>query len=284
MNAPELTLSYDLHTHSTISDGSMTPKDLVIAAAEKGIDVLGLTDHDCTNGFAEACSVAESLNIKVIGGVEISCTWQNKGIHIVGINVKPDSPELQSGLAKLQQLRINRALDIGNRLKKYGIPDVFPAVEVRAGQGMMITRTHFAQQLFDMGLATSIRDAFDRYLGVGKPGYVNTQWAELAEAVSWIRAAGGISVVAHPLRYKLTASWLRRLLVDFKEVGGQGIEVVSGTASPGDIQASSEYAKRFGLLASVGSDFHGIEHGWPKLGRLPPLPKGLEPVWADWNN
>lgn len=274
-------LTYDLHTHSTASDGVYAPSELVARAAAAGIEVLALTDHDSVFGLAEAQLAAIPHGIRLVPGVEISSTWQDKTLHVLGLNVDPECEILREGLARLQVLRAERAREMGRRLERDGIPGVFEATEAMAGGGM-ITRTHFAKHLYGLGLAASVRDAFERYLARGKPGYVATRWADMEEAVAWIRAAGGTAVIAHPQRYKLTASALRRLMGEFREAGGAGLEVVSGTAAPGEIHSSAEYARRFDLRASCGSDFHGPDHGWPKLGRLPPLPAGLIPVWRDW--
>lgn len=270
---------YDLHTHSTASDGGYPPSELVRHAAAAGITTLALTDHDCTLGLAEAQTAAQTLGIRLIPGLEISTTWQGKTLHLVGLGIDPDSAPLQHGLAQLQATRAERAAEIGRRLDKYGIPGVFEAVRAKAGDGML-TRGHFAKHLAQLGLAGNVRDAFERYLIHGKPGYVPTRWADLADAIDWINTAGGVAVLAHPQRYKLTGSWLRRLLGEFREMGGAGLEVVAGTAAPGDVQSSAELARRFDLLASIGSDFHSPENLWPKLGRLPPLPAGLVPVWS----
>ncbi|MGZ8216103.1 PHP domain-containing protein [Methylomagnum sp.] len=274
-------LAYDLHTHSTISDGRYTPTQLVEHAVAVGITTLALTDHDSTAGLAEASEAAAQNGISLVPGVEISTTWRDKSIHVVGLNVSPDRGELRKGLGSLQAYRTDRAREIGRRLEKFGISGTFDAVQARAGEGMM-TRTHFAQCLYDLGIAANVRDAFDRYLARGKPGYVATRWTEMEAAVAWIREAGGVAVIAHPQRYKLTGSWLRRLLGEFREMGGEGMEVICGTAPPGEVQSSTEYAKRFNLLASCGSDFHSPDYVWPKLGRLPPLPPGLTPVWRVW--
>lgn len=274
---------YDLHTHSTASDGSLAPADLVAAAAAAGIDVLALTDHDCTDGFAAAVVAGDRYGVRVIAGVEISTSWQGRQIHVVGLDIDPHCSELRLGLSRLKSRRLERAAAMGERLSRQGIAGIGEAAQQRAGSGM-VTRTHFAQVLFERGLAASPRDAFDRYLAQGKPGYVKTEWASLEEAVCWIGAAGGIAVIAHPLRYPLTGAWLRRLLAEFRELGGRAIEVASGTAPPGDVQAACAHALRHGLLASCGSDFHGPEQVWPKLGRLPPLPASVVPVWSTWSS
>jgi hypothetical protein len=272
---------YDLHTHSTASDGVYAPAELVAHAAAAGVDVLALTDHDSTAGLNEARQAAAENGIRLIPGVEISVTWQSRTLHLVSLNVNPDCELLQQGLLNLQETRAERALEMGRRLAKAGIPGVFEAAEALAGGGMM-TRTHFAHHLAELGLAADVRDVFNRYLTPGKPGYVSTRWADMEDAIAWTQAAGGVAVIAHPQRYHLTGSWMRRLLGEFKEMGGLAIEVVSGTAAAGEVQSSAEQARRFDLLASCGSDFHNPAHGWPKLGRLPPLPKGLTPVWSVW--
>jgi len=195
--------------------------------------------------------------------------------------VNPDCPVLQKGLDGLQATRLERARIMSNRLADYGVPGAYDAVMDMAGTGMM-TRTHFARYLVRCGMAATVRDVFDRYLTPGKPGYVQTEWASLEAAVGWIETAGGIAVLAHPQRYRLTGTWMRKLLDQFKQAGGLGIEVVSGTASQGDMQSSAHYAKRYDLLASAGSDFHGPEMLWPKLGRMPHLPEYLTPVWQAW--
>jgi predicted metal-dependent phosphoesterase TrpH len=278
-----LVTNYDLHTHSTASDGVYTPAELVARAASAGIKVLALTDHDTTAGLAEAEAAARETGIRLISGVEISTTWQHKTLHLVGLNIDAEHALLQAGLQQLDAIRTERASEMGRRLEKAGIPGILEAAEALAGKGML-TRTHFAHCIARLGLAVDVRDVFNRYLTAGKPGYVSTRWADLDTAITWIRAAGGVAVLAHPQRYQLTGSWLRRLLGEYREMGGAGLEVLSGTATPGDVQSSTALALRFNLLASCGSDFHGPDEVWPKLGRLPALPAGLNPVWHAFEN
>ena len=273
--------SYDLHTHSLASDGKFSPAELVAQAAAAGIATLALTDHDSTAGVAEAQAAAPAHGVRLIAGVEISVTWHDKTLHIVGLNLDPNFAPLQDGLALIQAIRAERAREIGRRLAREGIPGAYEAAEALAGGGM-ITRTHFARFLVNSYLAADVRDVFCRYLTKGKPGYVSSRWAELGEALDWIKGAGGVAVLANPQRYSLTHSWMRRMMAEFREAGGESIEVVSGTGGPGDVQSSAEYARRFDLLASVGSDFHSPENVWPKLGKLVPLPAGLVPVWTVW--
>lgn len=278
-------MSYDLHTHSTASDGAYPPAELVVQAHAAGVTRLALTDHDSTDGLEAAATQALACGLTLIPAVEISTAWHGKSVHIVGLAIDPACPRLRRGLSRLQTVRLSRAEEMGRRLAKHGIDGAFDAARGLAGDGM-ITRTHFAQFLADQGLAASVRDVFEHFLVQGKPGYVPTdsvEWATLEEAVAWIKSAGGVAVVAHPQRYKLTASWLNRLLTEFKAAGGEALEVIAGTGSLADIQSSASAARRHGLLASAGSDFHSPANVWPKLGRLPPLPPDLTPVWSLWD-
>lgn len=277
-----MSISFDLHTHSTASDGSLKPAELVRQAADAGITHLALSDHDCTDGLEEARTAADERGIVLIPAVEISVSWHGKSVHVVGLNIDPDSPELRQGLADLRDLRRRRAEDIGRRLAKAGVEGAFEGASALAGDGM-ITRTHFALHILELGLAANVQAVFDRYLSQGKPGYVPTQWASLEQAVHWIARAGGAAAVAHPMRYKLTHSWLGRLLIEFKACGGAGVEVVSGAGNPADVQSAAAAVRRHGLLASAGSDFHGPAHPWLRLGRLPPLPQDLTPIWSLWH-
>jgi len=272
---------YDLHTHSTASDGSYRPAELVRQDGLAGITHLALTDHDSLAGLEEAFQAAADCGIQLIAGVEISVSWHGKSVHIVGLGVDPANPALREGLESLQVQRAIRAEEMGRRLAKHGIEGAFEAALEMAGAGM-ITRTHFARYLTRLGLAPTVKDVFERYLVQGKPGYVPTQWADLEAVVGWIRAAGGTAVVAHPQRYRLTGTWMHRLLSEFKACGGAGLEVVSGTGGPNDIQTAADRASRFGLLASAGSDFHSPDSLWPKLGHLAELPAVVTPVWNSW--
>ncbi|QJD28778.1 PHP domain-containing protein [Methylococcus geothermalis] len=272
---------YDLHAHSTASDGTLTPAELVRAATASGIRTLALTDHDSVAGLPEAAAAAADQGLRLVPGVELSVTWESRTIHVVGLNIAPDHPDLNEGMRRLQAVRARRAEEIGHRLEKKGIPGTFEIASALAGAGM-VTRTHFARALVQLGHAASVRDVFDKFLAQGKPGHVPTVWAEMATAVGWIVGAGGVPVLAHPQRYKMTGSWIRRLTGDFKAAGGQAVEVISGNAALSDIQTNTALARRFELLASVGSDYHGPEQVWLKLGKIPPLPDGLAPVWTRW--
>lgn len=272
---------YDLHSHSTASDGALSPAELVRQAAACGVKNLALTDHDTTAGLAEARATAEENGITLISGIELSVTWQQRCIHILGLNIDPDYAPLQEGIEGLRRMRIARAVEMGARLQKKGIENAYQGALQLAGEGM-ITRTHFARFLVDHGYADSFQNAFDRFLGAGKPGFVATRWTDLEEAIGWINGAGGTAVVAHPLRYKLSGAWLRRLLDAFKQGGGVGIEIVCGSSSSNDIRCAADAARRFDLLGSVGSDYHSPEKPWTQLGRLPPLPNSITPIWSVW--
>ncbi|MEQ1622577.1 MAG: PHP domain-containing protein [Methylococcales bacterium] len=270
--------NYDLHCHSTASDGALSPTDLVQRASERGVTHLALTDHDTTQGLEEAHAAASLNGIQLINGIELSTSWQNHCFHIVGLGIDPSHPALMTGIQRLQQIRTDRAEQIAAKLDKKRIPGALDAVKEIAGKGM-ITRTHFADFLLSQGHVSTQQEAFDRYLGSGKPAYVSTTWAELREAVGWITEAGGVAVLAHPLRYKLTASWLKRVLGVFRDAGGQSMEVITGRTNPDEIRRTTLFANQFQLAGSVGSDFHSPANVWVELGRLAPLPKNIQPVW-----
>lgn len=272
---------YDLHTHSRQSDGTLTPTALVERAAAAGVEVLALTDHDTLSGIDEARSAARAAGIRLIPGVEISVTWNRQTIHVVALNVDPEAPELRAGLERLQEFRVWRAGEIGRQLAKAGIEGATEGAR-RHAQGVLISRTHFAHYLVEIGRAKDLRAVFRKFLVRNKPGHVSGQWAGLEEAVGWIRAAGGQAVIAHPARYRLTGSKLRRLIGEFRDCGGEGLEVVSGSHSQQDMHNMASLARQCGLLASRGSDYHGPENAWIELGRLPALPADLTPVWQAW--
>lgn len=273
-----MTEQYDLHSHSLASDGTLSPSDLVARAHAAGVAVLALTDHDETGGLAEADAAAGQLGIGFAPGVEISVSWGSNTIHVVALNIDAANEQLQQGLVKLRDFRDWRAREIGRRLEKRRIPGAYEGA-LKYARGRVLSRTHFAHFLANNGYASSVRDVFKHYLKRNKPGYVPGNWAGLEEAVGWITGAGGQAVIAHPARYELSATRRRRLLGEFVECGGEGIEVVSGSHSRDECRTTAKYARDFGLLASVGSDFHGPENPWVELGRLQPLPEGCTPIW-----
>jgi predicted metal-dependent phosphoesterase TrpH len=272
----------DLHSHSTASDGTLSPSRLIRLAHDQGVGTLALTDHDSTAGLEEARQAATSLGLKLVPGVEISVTWASDTVHIVGLNIDPTHERLQQGLARLTAVRAWRAEEIGKRLMHCGIKDALTGARAHA-VGSSITRTHFARFLVENGHVRSTQEAFKRFLGRGMPGHVPTHWASLEEAVAWIAGAGGQAVIAHPARYKLTRRRFHRLFSEFKECGGTGIEVNSGSHTREERLVMAHYAKTFGLLAGSGSDYHGPGQSWTGLGQLPPLPAGCTPIWDSWN-
>lgn len=273
-----MTEKYDLHCHSTASDGVLSPTEVVQRAYEHGVTALALTDHDTTAGYEEARTTASKANIKLVAGIELSSSWQDKSFHIVGLGIDPHYPPLLEAIRNLQVIRLERAGKIADKLEKKRIPGALESVTKAAGDSM-ITRTHFADFLVSQNHVSSQQEAFDRYLAKDKPAYVATVWAELDLTVSWITQSGGVAVLAHPLRYKLTANWMKRLLTAFKQAGGQGIEVVTGRCGADEIKLAATLANNFGLAGSVGSDFHSPANPWVELGRLAPLPTHIKPVW-----
>lgn len=269
---------YDFHCHSTASDGSLSPTEVVVRAKQNGVTHLSLTDHDTLNGQAEAQQASDINDINFIPGIEISTTWENKCFHILGLNIDPKNDALNCSIKSIQELREQRAKKIAYKLEKKNIPNAYEAV-LKMTNGGMITRAHFANFLLSNHHVSTQQQAFDRYLGKGKPAFVSTTWADLDDAVQWIKQAGGVAVIAHPLRYKMTASWMRRFLAFFQEIGGQGIEVVTGRSNPDEIRRASRYATSYGLAASLGSDFHTADNPWVELGRLAPLPANIQPIW-----
>lgn len=271
----------DLHAHSTISDGMLSPAELVEHAANHKVDVLALTDHDDTSGLAVAEAEAKRRNMQLIKGIEISVTWKKRTIHIVGLKIDPEYPPLKEGLARLREGRHTRAVGMAAGLEKIGITGSLEGAYEYAKEGI-ISRTHFARFLVDTGIAKDNKSVFKRYLVKGKPGYFEHQWASLENAVSWIVGSGGIAVVAHPGRYKLGRTNMLLLLEEFRALGGTAIEVVTGSHTPPQYVEYAKYAHLFGLKASLGSDYHGKGLSFMEMGRLPALPGNCIPVWHDW--
>lgn len=275
----------DLHSHSTASDGSLLPAELVQLAAQRGIQTLALTDHDTTAGIVEAQQAAQQQTpaLHLIAGVEISVTWNSYVIHVLGLNIDIENAELQQGLRSIQVEREQRAQKIAQQLEKAGFQDAYAGAKAFSGDGNLLSRTHFARYIVQQGRASSVNKVFRHYLVHGKPGYVKAQWAALDAAVAWINHADGIAVVAHPARYKMTRTQLKKMLTAFKAYGGRALEVVSGTHSRDDNLQMAQLAQQFGLLASRGSDYHGASHFWLQLGTIDDLPRGCQPVWKLWS-
>jgi len=277
-----MSLIYDLHAHSTASDGTLSPAELMQHAHAAGVNVMALTDHDTTAGIAEARDTATQLGMEFIPGIELSVTWDNRTVHIVGLGIDENSEPIQVGIKKLMDFRQWRAEEIGRRLEKAGYPDMYEKAKAYSN-GRLIGRVHFARALVAAGHADTVGAVFKKFLVGGKPGFVPGAWAELGDVVKWIREAGGRAIIAHPARYDMTRTKLRQLIADFKELGGEGFEVCSGSHSKDDVNTMAQHARDFDLLASAGSDFHGPENPWVNLGQLAPIPQGLKPVWHDWH-
>jgi len=272
----------DLHSHTTASDGRLEPKDLVERALSFDIEVLAITDHDTVDGLALAKQHVQDNNlpIKIINGIEISTVWQNKDIHIVGLNIDPKNDQLSALIEQQKQHRITRSELIAERLQKATREGVLEEVRQIAGDAP-VTRAHFAKWLVDNGYAKTMQMVFKKYLTRNNPGYVPPNWCSMIDAVDAIHAAGGLAVLAHPGRYKLTAKWIKRLLAAFVEANGDAMEVAQPQQAQQERRNLADYAIQYKLLASQGSDFH-YPSPWMELGRNLWLPAGVEPVWKDW--
>jgi predicted metal-dependent phosphoesterase TrpH len=270
----------DLHSHSRASDGLLSPVDVVRRAAANGVDMLALTDHDETGGLPQARTAAERSDVRFIDGVEISTEWEGLQVHVVGLDFDTRDAALNAGLESIRSGRVERARHMSAAMEASGIPGCFAGAMRYAGNPNLISRSHFARYLVEIGVRRDVHSVFDSFLVPGKPGYVTHRWATLGEAVGWILGAGGLAVLAHPGRYKLPRAEMRDLLDELKGVGGQAIEVVSGNHSPEHFAEFSRLAREYGFLASCGSDFHGPEESHVDIGANAPLPDGLTPVWT----
>jgi predicted metal-dependent phosphoesterase TrpH len=274
--------NYDLHCHSTASDGLLAPAELVQRAAGNGVDMLALTDHDEVSGLAEARARAAELGLRFVDGVEVSISWGGITVHVVGLNIDPGNLQLQQGLQVIRQGRTERAKKMAADLARVGIPGSLEGAYVYVENPNLIGRTHFARFLVEKRYVSDVKSAFKHYLVSGKPGYVPHQWATLADGLAYIKAGGGVAVLAHPGRYKLTRTEMRKFLGEFKDGGGAGIEVITSSHTAEQFLEYAILANEFGLLASRGSDFHGPGESRVDLGKLPNLAADLKPVWHDW--
>lgn len=275
-------LNVDLHCHSNRSDGTLSPAALAARAKDNGVDLWAMTDHDEIRGIAEARAAAQTLDLPFVPGVEISITWASQTVHIVGLQIDETNAALVSGLTAMRNGREQRARDIAAQLEKAGIPDTFEGALKFVSNPDLISRTHFARYMVELGLGKDLSDVFSKYLGEGKPGYVPHQWVTLQNAVAWIRGAGGIAVIAHPGRYKFSELAFDALFTEFKELGGSAIEVTTGSHSVDQYEQYAKVANRYGFLASRGSDFHGPGESRIDLGALPALPGNVRAIWHDW--
>lgn len=273
-------LNIDLHTHSCCSDGALTPGALVERAAAAGVQVLALTDHDSTAGLDEALRRGLELGLRLVPGVEISSSWRAQSIHVLGLWIDPSDQALRAALAAQSMRRDVRMRELCQHLSGLGLPgaELLAAVEAQPG---IATRAHLAAAMVAGGHARSIDEVFRKYLGRGKPARIAVNWPGITEVVGWIVAAGGVATLAHPARYKVSASDRRQLLAEFAAAGGTALEVVSGGNAAHNIESCARWAASFGLRGSTGSDFHDPQFSWNPLGRLAKLPDGVTPVWRD---
>jgi hypothetical protein len=272
-------LNADLHAHSTVSDGTLGPLQLVQRACAQGVEMFALTDHDELAGQAQAAEAARAAGLRYLAGIEISVTFAGHTVHIVGLGIDPTDASLQEGLQAVRSGRLQRAREMAAGLAEAGVDGALDGALRYAGNVDMISRTHFARYLVERGICTDTREVFGRFLVEGRPGYVPHRWASLGQAVGWIRGAGGVAVIAHPGRYRLNPTEHWALMSEFKEAGGVAIEVSTSSHTMDQIRRYVRVAAEFGFEASRGSDFHGPGESHAELGRVPPVPDALVPVW-----
>ena len=271
-------MKVDLHNHSYYSDGVFSPTEVVRLADEADCNLFALTDHDTTDGLAEAQQMADELSVNLVSGVEISALWRNMTIHIVGLGIDINNDILQKGLNYNKRLREERAEKIALGLRRAGITDALEKTQ-ELSKTDMITRTHFAQMLIREGYCKDMKSVFRRFLTGKKPGASRVEWRSFDEVVGWIHAAGGLAVIAHPFRYRMTQTKIKNMLIDFKEVLGDGVEVVTATSTDEEITLSNQWAKEYKLLSSCGSDYHGWSNQRIQIGCLRDLPSRDNAIW-----
>ncbi|CAM3453400.1 3',5'-nucleoside bisphosphate phosphatase [Polaromonas hydrogenivorans] len=276
---PQNILNADLHCHSVVSDGTLTPEALAERAKNNGVELWALTDHDEIGGQHRAAAAAKAQGMAYLTGTEISVTFAGETVHIVGLGFDPDDAALKQGLHNTRNGREQRAMEMSDSLAKVGIHGAFEGALKFVGNPELISRTHFARFLVESGVCKETNEVFRKYLTEGKPGYVPHRWATLKDAVTWITQAQGIAVIAHPGRYNFSANEEYALFTEFKAHGGRGVEVVTGSHTKQEFVKYAETAKEFGLAASRGSDFHSPDESHTDLGALPFLPGDLTPVW-----
>ncbi len=272
-------LNADLHCHSVVSDGTLTPEELAARAKANGVELWSLTDHDEIGGQHRAAAAARSQGMAYLTGTEISVTFAGNTVHIVGLGFDPDNAALAQGLAATRGGRSERAQEMAAQLAQVGIHGAYEGALKFVGNPELISRTHFARFLVETQVCRDTNEVFRKYLTEGKPGYVPHRWATLGDAVRWITEAGGLAVIAHPARYKFTANEEYALFSEFKAHGGAGVEVVTGSHTAAEYVTYAAMAEEFGLAASRGSDFHSTDESHTDLGTLPYLPGHLTPIW-----
>lgn len=270
----------DLHCHSVVSDGTLTPEELAPRAKTNGVELWALTDHDEVGGQERAAAAARQVGLPYLTGTEISVTFANVTVHIVGLGFDPTDRALVNGLRQTRGGREERARQMGVELARVGIPGAFEGAMKYVGNPDLISRSHFARYIVESGHCPDTNAVFRKYLAEGKPGFVPHRWANLGDAVKWITGAGGVAVIAHPARYKFTANEEFALFNEFRAHGGRGVEVVTGAHSQTDYVKYAEFCSEFDLLASRGSDFHSPDESHTDLGKLPDLPGSVTPVWS----
>ncbi|MEL0629332.1 RNase RNM [Psychromonas aquatilis] len=272
----------DLHSHTKASDGQLTPSELVQRAENRQVHFLAITDHDTIDGLSEASQYIQDndLKLQLINGIEVTSNWLNHEIHVVGLNIDPTHSALSELIEIQKHKREQRAIEMGRRLAKANIENVYEGAKALAGDGA-ITRAHFARYLVEIGVAPTFPKVFDKYLSRGNTGYVPHDWVDLADAIAAIHAAGGQAVLAHPDAYKLSNKWLRKLFIAFKAAGGDAMEVAIGQQSPQMRLQLAMWSKEYDLLASQGSDFHFVGR-WRDLGKSLFLPDVCQPIWHNW--
>ncbi|HMN93548.1 MAG TPA: 3',5'-nucleoside bisphosphate phosphatase [Hydrogenophaga sp.] len=272
-------LNADLHSHSLISDGTLTPEALALRASAQGVELWALTDHDELAGQARALEAACRLGLRYLTGTEISVSFAGTTVHIVGLGMDTEHPALVEGLRATRGGREARARAMSADLERAGIGGAYEGALRYVDNPELISRTHFARHLVDSGVCADTHEVFRRFLAEGKPGYVPHRWASLRDAVTWITGAGGVAVVAHPARYRLTTNEEYALFSEFRQLGGQAVEVVTAAHSQAETVKYADFCREFGLAASRGSDFHSPQESRIDLGQLPDLPGGVRPVW-----
>jgi len=277
------TFKADLHCHSSVSDGVLTPTEVATRAHANGVTLWSLTDHDEIGGIAAARKQAEALGMQFVSGIEISVTWAERTLHVVGLNIDVENRDLNAGLEKIRRDREQRAHAMADKLAELGIQGTYEGALGYAGNPNLLSRTHFARYMVEQKYCPSMQAVFDQYLADGKPAYVAGEWAQLDEALGWIHSAGGVAVIAHPGRYKYSRREFTTLFRTFKLMGGKGIEVVTGSHTPDQYHQYANVARQYGFLASCGSDFHSPQESRVDLGGLPGLPSDLVPVWKAFN-
>ena len=273
-------INADLHCHSVVSDGTLTPEELALRAHQNGVELWSLTDHDVIGGQHRAKKAAEELGMKYTSGVEISVSYMGQTVHIVGVGIDPDHDILVEGLRQTRDGRSARGREMARQLELVGIPGTYEGALTYAGNPELLSRTHFARYLVEMKVCRTTDEVFKKFLVEGKPGYVGHVWASLEESVSWIKSSGGHAVIAHPGRYRFTEIQKNELFTNFKDCGGLGIEVITGSHTRLQYEEYAKVAQHYQFYASRGSDFHDPKESYIDLGKLPELPSSLQPIWS----